>query len=275
MKLPLSNASTTVLLQLLRGLDELGCHSVLVGGLVPPLLFEALEPDPLDQPPRNRGTTDCDVAIDVAVTGFAKWSEAQGLLTQLGLKKDPKRTNQFRWVHGCGLLIDPMPVPAGIERGDLVARTFALTVVEGDTSLFYRGYELALQQPMVVIIELEDGSQHSLRIAGLASLLVMKLQAWIDSLYAREKDAQDVGWLLRHLPAETVVRQLVAARALRAELIAEAVERLRSHFADPDARGVCHYTRQAYRGIADDYTERHRNALTTAVNEILRLYAAT
>jgi hypothetical protein len=274
MKLPLSNARTVILLQLLRELDELGCPSVLVGGLVPPLLFEALEPDPRDEPPHNRGTTDCDVAIDVAVPGFDRWREIEELLGSLGFTRNPRK-NEFCWVHGCGLLIDPMPVPTGIERGDAEAVAFARTFVGGSTSLFYRGYELALQQPMVVTIELEDGSPHSLRIAGLASLLVMKLQAWIDSHHVRMKDAQDIGWLLRHLAPETVVLQLAAARALRPELMIEVVERLRAHFAEPDALGVCHYTRQAYSRILDEYTERHRNALAAAVKEILRVYSAS
>jgi predicted nucleotidyltransferase len=231
-----------------------------------------LEPDPLDEPPDHRGTADCDVAIDVAVPGHEKWQEAKALIESLAFEPN-RRKSQFSWIHKCGLLVDSMPVPAGIEHGHREAIAFVRSFVERDAHSFYRGYELALVQFEVVSIKMDDGSTHSLRIAGLASLLAMKLQARLDRPHQRQKDAQDIGWLLRYLRTETVVRQLAAARSHRPALVAEVIERLCADFADADAQGVCEYARQAYNGVHDDYTERHRNALSTAVREVVRVYS--
>jgi hypothetical protein len=275
MRLPLSNTSTVLLFKLLRGLEGLGGRPVIVGGLVPPLLFSVLEPEPLEEPPTNRGTTDCDVAIDVSIAGHEKWLEIKALIEELAFAPNLKKKSQFSWIHTCNLEIDAMPVPAGIERGEPRAIEFAKFLVERDTSSFYRGYELALMQYEVVSIEMDDGSTHPLRIAGLTSLLAMKLQARLDRPHQRQKDAQDIGWLLRYLQTETVVRQLIAARMLRPELVAEVIERLSTDFTDEDARGICDYSRQAYSGVLDGYTERHRRALTAAVKEVLRIYSVS
>ncbi|HRC56096.1 MAG TPA: hypothetical protein PKU97_09230 [Kofleriaceae bacterium] len=45
MRLPLAPAAQERLFQIIDALDALGCRCVLVGGLVPPLLLEALDPE--------------------------------------------------------------------------------------------------------------------------------------------------------------------------------------------------------------------------------------
>lgn len=271
MKLPLSAHSVLVLLDLLRRLDELGVRPVLVGGLVPPLLLEALDPDECADLPTPRHTGDCDVAIDVSVSEPNKWQTVEALLAELQLTRRSKQ-NQFRWEHACGLKLDLMPVPAGIERGDPAAIDFARTFIESDTSTFFRGYELALTQYQEIVVEREAGERQTLRIAGLAAMLAMKLQAWTDRPYERKKDAQDIGWMLRHLRTEIVVDQLLLARTSRAELVAEVIRRLEENFSNADEhRGISHYASQAH-GLDDRVTERHRNAVALAVTEVVASY---
>lgn len=260
-----------VLGKLLRRLDASGCSFVLVGGLVPPLLRDVLDPEPVDEPPDNRATADCDLALDVAVSAQTEWQRLQQFLLDEGFTRS-KTNSQFCWRHSCGLLLDPMPVAAGIERADPEALAFARTFVERDISSFFRGYELALQDPLRVEVTFDGNDVYSLRIAGLAALLAMKLQAWTDRRYERAKDAQDIGWLLRYLPPRVVVTQLRRAQSSWPALVAEVMDRLQQHFADEDAGGVSDYTRQAHRS-SDTFSDRHRKALVAAVKEVLILYS--
>lgn len=257
--------------KLLRRLDESGCAFVLVGGLVPPLLRDVLDPEPLDEPPENRATADCDLALDVAVSAAKEWQRLQQFLHDEGFTPFKERS-QFCWRHSCGLLLDPMPVAAGIERADPNAIEFASTFVERDLSSFFRGYELALQAPLRVDITFDGDDVYSLPIAGLAALLAMKLQAWTDRRYERPKDAQDIGWLLRYLPPPVVVSELRRAQLSWPELVAEVMERLTQHFADVDAKGVSDYVKQAHRS-ADTFSDRHRKALVVAVQQVIYLYS--
>lgn len=178
-RLELPAERNAILGKLLRKLDERGCPYVLVGGLVPTLLREVLDPEPLDEPSESRSTVDCDLALDVAVSAADEWQRMQGILRDEGFGRFEKES-QFCWSHPCGLMIDPMPVPAGIERGEPAAVSFARTFVERDTSKFFRGYELALQRPLIVEITFDGSDSYPLRIAGLPAMLAMKLQAWTD-----------------------------------------------------------------------------------------------
>lgn len=273
MQLPLDPASNTALFRLLRGLDAMEYAYVLVGGLVPPLLRSALEPDTLEDPMENRRTSDCDLAIDVAVSGFEKWARVQELLNEQGFTAFPKRS-QFAWRHACGLLLDPMPVAKGIEENLPEALKFARGLVGRDTGPFFRGYELALQRPVTLDVEADDENRYPLKVAGLASLLAMKLQAWCDRPDERKKDAQDIGWLLLHLSPQVVVRELRDVEGDWPELVAEVIQRLERHFADADARGVSHYVRQTHQ-LSGPYAERHERALAEKVRSLLDLFSNT
>lgn len=267
MKLHLPDARVRVLLALFRQLEKSGCHSVLVGGLVPPLLQKHFDPEEYEPATTPRSTADCDVAVDVAVSRFDRWREVEATLGSLGFEKNA-RENQFRWDHPCGLCIDSMPVPAGIERGDREALAFARTFVERDAGAFFRGYELALELFLEVSIELDDGSSHPLRIAGIAAMLSMKLQAWRESP-ERKKDAQDICWLLRYSKPESVARGLLEAKGRRPELMSEVIERLERHYSDADGDGV-HASQPRYR--TDEQSEPDRNAIARAVRQVLELY---
>ena len=269
MKLQLPDASVRVLLELLLRLEELGGRPVLVGGLVPPLLRPTMDPENLYSPPGSpRQTSDCDLAIDVAVASSDRWKDIERALVTLEFVKKPKK-NQFRWEHRCGLGIDPMPVAAGIEREDPHAIAFARPFVEGDTATFFRGYELAIELFVEVTIDLDDETSHPLRIAGIAAMLSMKLQAWTDRRYERRKDAQDIGWLLRYSAPEIVARHLLDARSRRPELVEEIIDRLDRFFSAEEHGGT---NDAVSRDLYEEIAERHRNAIAGAVQLLLKAY---
>jgi hypothetical protein len=266
MRLPVPEEQGLQIVGLFRALEHLGKRPVLVGGLVPPLLLSAMDPDAFqDFEPRR--TTDCDVAIDIAVDGSGDWEKVQESLAALGFSFRPEQ-NQFRWQHPSGLRIDPMPVPAGIERGDHAALALAARFVSRDTRAFYRGYELALARFVDVDLELGD-SVHRLRIAGLGALLAMKLQAWTDRRHERRKDAHDICWLLRQMSTAVAAAELLETRRLRPDLIDEVLQRLEESFSDPDAPGQRDYASE--RGcFLEDVIERHCQEAARAVGDLLR-----
>jgi hypothetical protein len=267
-KLPLLEPQSAQIVAVFEGLERLGKRPVLVGGLVPPLLLVALDPEGFhDFPPRS--TADCDLAIDVAVGAPDDWPAVEALLLSLGFSRRGKK-NQFCWGHPSGLMMDPMPVPTGIERGDPEAIAMVRHLVECDTQRFYRGYELALDS--FEQIELEVGPcVHALRIAGLVAMLAMKLQAWTDRRHQRKRDAQDIAWLLRQLDPQIVVRELRAARRVRADLVDEIVQRLWDEFSDPDHRGVLD-SMSGYGNYLGERGERHCREVASAIRNVLELY---
>jgi predicted nucleotidyltransferase len=266
----LSNERAVTLVHLFRELDAHGRRCVLVGGQVPPLLQKMMDPEEEYLATASRSTADCDVAMEIAICTSSEWDQSQALLVSLKFEKN-ERVNQFRWKHTSGLLIDLLPVPAGIERGDPAAVEFSRDLVPEGTSTFFRGFELALARFEVVEIEVDDGSCYSLRIAGLPAMLAMKLQAWSEKPYDRKRDAQDIGWLLRYVNPELAAQQLLAARDQWSELIEEVVQRLEKNFSDPEHRGIADYASQAH-GIDDSITARHRNAVVGAVTALLARY---
>ncbi len=266
MRLPLSPANTALLLTVLDELARLGGRPVLVGGLVPPLLVAALAPDDLaDLAPRS--TNDCDVAFlsDAGAASFEACCTAM-----LALRFTP--VHQFRWKHAGGLLVDAMPVPAGVERGDAPAVAFARPFLRDDPARFYRGYELALARPVTVRVEVDDGTTRPVPVAGVTSMLAMKLQAFLDRPSDRQRDAQDVVWLARHLDPDVIGADLVACHPTRAELVAEVVARLEQHFVDPWGRGITAYFEQAFRGRTSFDEEARREGGAAAIGSLLAAY---
>ena len=268
MRLPLPLAAQERLFQIIDALEALGSRCVLVGGLVPPLLLEALDPDGFAQASDPRTTRDCDLAVHIAMEGESEIDRTHAQLSELGMERRSTE-NQFRW-RDVGLHLDLVPVPAGIEAGDPRAVSLAREFVQRDTALFFRGYELALSDRVEVHLE---GASRALHIAGLVSLLAMKLQAWTDCRFERRRDARDVAWLLRYLSPGLAAEHLARGHALRPDLVVEVVTRLRASFSDADHDGVSDYIREAYANIAEEYCDRHRRAVVAAVAAVLEQVA--
>lgn len=265
MRLPLSRANTTLLLSVLDELAERGGRPVLVGGLVPPLLAAALAPDELsDLAPRT--TNDCDVAF-LTDAGAASYEACRAAMLAL---RSP--LHQFRWKHAGGLLVDAMPVPTGVERGDAPAVAFARAFLRDDPARFYRGYELALARPTTVMVELDDGTARPVAVAGVTAMLAMKLQAFLDRPFDRQRDAQDIVWLAHNLAPEAIGGDLVACRSARPELVAEVIARLEQHFVDPWSPGITAYFEQAFRGRTSFDEDARREGGAAAIGSLLAAY---
>lgn len=266
MKLPLSSENVRLVVAILDRLIALGGRPVLVGGLVPPLLVETFAPHS-ECELAARATSDCDVAF--ATDGDAERHQAcRAVMSEL--KFQP--IQQFRWKHAGGLLVDAMPVHAGIESADERAVAFARTFVHRDPATFFRGYELALARPVSIALELDDGTSRDLAVAGVTPMLAMKLQAFTDRPQQRRKDARDVVWLARNLAPALIADDLHTCRALRADLVEEIVERLVNDFGDLWARGITAYFEEVYRGRTSYDEEPRRASGANAIAQVVLAY---
>ena len=272
MRLPLDRARHVALFELLDDLERLGTRAVLVGGLVPPLLLERLDPEGFASAPGARSTADCDLVLHVPLHGgTAIYDEVQtGLRARWSADR---RVNQFRWNHHSGLRLDLIPVPVGIERGDPAAIALASRwSPDIDVEAFYRAQEFAIATALDVEVVDPAGLYCGLRIAGLVAMLAMKLQAWNDSYRQRRRDAHDVAWLLRYLGTTIAVAAMRDARAQRPDLVDNVGAQLRRDFADAWGEGVRHYVAEAFPDRyrrPDDEAEGDRNAAAMAIRQFL------
>lgn len=283
MKLPLDRARHAALFELLAALADHGTPAVLVGGLVPPLLLEHLDPVGFDGAGPIRRTTDCDIIVSVSVEhGLDQQRRVEQILTA-SFRPD-RRANQFRWNHPSGLRLDLIPVPTGVESGDPGARRLAAQLLgDVDAEAFYAGHELAVataiavtvegpddsDRPIAVTVEGPDDSDRPIAITALAPLLVMKLRAWEDSYRGRARDAYDIAWLLRYLEPNIAIEGIREARSRRPDLVDHVIHKLDAEFSDPDHAGVMAYAAEAFGRLTTDQTEPHRNAVAAAVLRIL------
>ena len=272
MRLPLDRARHVALFELLDDLDRLSTRAVLVGGLVPPLLLERLDPDGFADAPEARSTADCDLVLHVPLHGAtAIYDDVQAAL-RARWSADP-RVNQFRWNHHSGLRLDLIPVPVGIERADPAAIELASEWSPNiDVKAFYRAQEFAIATALDIEIVDSGGARRGLRIAGLVAMLAMKLQAWNDSYRQRRRDAHDVAWLLRYLPTAVAAAAMGEARARRPDLVEDVGTHLRRDFADEWGEGVRHYVAEAFPDRyrrADDEAEGDRRAAARAIRRFL------
>ena len=246
MRLPLDRARHAALFELLRELERLGTRAVLVGGLVPPLLLEHLDPEGA-RDVHARQTQDCDVVVQLPVDdGVRVYDE---VLSFLRIRWSPKpAVNQFRWNHADGLRVDLIPVPVGIEGGERAAVELATSLSPDiDVRAFYRAQEFAITTALDVALVDPIEVPHRLRIAGLLAMLAMKLEARKDLQRTYTKsDAHDVAWLLRYLDTAIAVAAVREAGGHRPDLVDFVCTELRRDFADERGAGIIRYVKEAF-----------------------------
>ncbi len=267
-RLPLVAGDVAHLMDVIERMAGLGSSTVLVGGLVPPLLLEALDPDGFDEAPSPRETTDCDLAIGLVIGARTTIDDIHQSLLDGDWQPDPQRS-QFAWRKG-GLKLDALPVPAGIEARDAAAVAAVARFETRAPEQFFRGYEFAMQAPVVIDVETPDGPR-PLRIAGLVAILAAKLQARLDRRFDRKRDAHDIGWLVRYMKTTLIVDALRRAASMRSDLVAFVQGQLERSFSDADADGCMDYAAEAH-GIVDEYNEPHREAVAMSIRVVLDAY---
>ncbi len=134
----------------------------------------------------ERATADVDLAIILAP------QDLDALLTPLGWIRDQRMLQ--RWHGPDGFKADVLPATAElIEAGKIQ--------LDGDAlEMSLVGFDLAFEHALAVPIQ---GSAETIQVASLASLVVLKMVAWLERSQERRKDLGDLAMILEHgLPAD-------------------------------------------------------------------------
>jgi predicted nucleotidyltransferase len=126
---------------------------------------------------RWRETGDVDFLISVAAT------EVEGALEELGFKRDAR--NPLRWHPRTGVPVDVLAVtPEVLARRKLVLDA-------GDREMNLTGLELAFAHSIDVAV-----GESTVKVAIPAIITLLKMIAWLDRPYERQKDLVDIARVL-------------------------------------------------------------------------------
>jgi predicted nucleotidyltransferase len=126
---------------------------------------------------RWRETGDVDFAIALATT------EVESTLTELGFRRDAR--NSLRWHPPIGVPLDVLP----ITPDALAARKLVLD--SGDREMNVTGFELAFANGVDFAV-----SESTVKVAIPPVVVLLKMIAWLDRPYEREKDLLDIARVL-------------------------------------------------------------------------------
>jgi hypothetical protein len=213
-------------------------------------------------------TTDGDLALNPET--LDEVPELDGLLLQAGFVQ--REGEVGRWVGSHDVVIDlmvPTPLGGGGKRAARLGAHGRTTARKCD------GLEASLVDnawTSVAALDPGDGRSVSVRVAGVAALIVAKVHKIVERIdqpnRLSDKDALDLLRLLRGSEPATIARTLVALSndALAGVSVREALSRLRDQFAAADAPGPVMAARAA-EPLEDPATI--SASLAALVNELL------
>ena len=238
-----------VVVDLERGLRELGVPFGIVGALVPELLLDA---------PPARMTTDADVMVVVQTL-----EEFEGLKDQLAQYGFERTRLAHRLRHASGGVLDLLPYSASIAPGERLQ-------LDQDTVLNMAGFRHVV--PHAVSIALEGGP--TVPVAPLPLYVLLKLVAFSDR--RAPKDLGSVLHCLEHyledderrygvefggagVPYEYTCAHLLGldAKPLLDHAISDSVQSVLARFDAPDAQLVGIAAAERGRAFVDDELRAH------------------
>ena len=164
----LAHAQIDALLDLWKGLPEV--RVVLVGAAALAAQMDM----------RWRCTNDLDVSV------VAEQSDLERRLRGLGW--EPRERVELRWTSNSGAVVDVIPV----ALSSLAARQLVFPRSGHVMSLV--GFDLALQH--VTRLQLEGN--FAIEMAIVPVIAILKMTAWLDRPWEREKDLHDIAHILTH-----------------------------------------------------------------------------
>jgi predicted nucleotidyltransferase len=126
--------------------------------------------------PLVRGTADVDLVI------VAEAEEIAVLLASLGWERDA--TQKQRWRDRGHNAVDVLPASASVIAAGKV------TLADDERVLSTVGFDLVLAHASDVAI---PGTDSNVEVASLATIVVLKMVAWLDRPDERQKDLEDLG----------------------------------------------------------------------------------
>lgn len=159
--------------QLQTACQRLGVDAVLIGAI-------ALR---IDMGDLSRHTEDVDVAIAIELDDFQRLAF---LLQEYRWQQDPRR--EHRWRTPTGARLDLIPAGAKLRQ----ARQLELPMSKVTMSL--AGFDHVFADAA----EFQLADDLRVKVVPLGALTLMKMIAYLDNPYERQKDLQDVALILAH-----------------------------------------------------------------------------
>ncbi len=129
--------------------------------------------------PLPRHTADVDLVVDVGV------EELWALLGRLGWKQH--RRIEHRWTGPGSFVTDVLPASSELIKAGKVR-------LEGDAKeMSLAGFDVLFEHAPELPI---PGYEQTVQVASLATLVILKVAAWLDRPYERTKDLNDLGCIL-------------------------------------------------------------------------------
>ena len=227
--------------------DELMSQAVIVGGLVPTLLY--LDAAPSAETGLHVGTLDLDLALDLVILDDERYEAISERLSRAKFSLDEKEDGRFRrqrWRSPNGILVDFLmpPVPPDNKGGRLQSLTQDLA------AFTMRGLDMALTNPVPVALGGLDlaGRRVTRRILVCAPHVFVVLKALAIAGRDKHKDAYDIYFVLKNDEQEPSALGGLAATLSNRDVVTEAVHLIDRDFRTVDGRGpqdVCRFLDRA------------------------------
>jgi hypothetical protein len=251
---------------------------VVIGGLVPALLLDAEDIDPLLRDDPHPGTNDVDlcVQIDLPEEDADLYRRLEHALDREGYERRPRKDGRGESVWGWGRKVGEVnvvleflaPADGVVTRvGERAPGRIALGAPtrEGDRigALRMRGAGLALRDavPKQIVIDLvappgeAEGGVARVTVWTANVLPFIALKSFAVQGREKDKDCFDLVWLMNHWRGGPAAAAAAARQSPVADdpEVAAALDLLAFNFADPEREGCARYARfslgkQAVRG---------------------------
>lgn len=250
---------------------------VVIGGLVPYLLFKSEALEPLSHGPPHPGTNDVDLCIqlNVAEGDEGLYQRLQAVLDRFGFSKseviDEGEQRLWRWGRNIGtvtVLVEFLTQADADDSGAVAGQSGRLVANErirdGDEigALRIRGAHLAFLTPIQCTVEVQllDGlgiAEVEVRVANLLAFVVLKSFAVRGRI--KGKDPFDLVWVLTNWPGGPAAAARHAHSLPGADLpdVSEAIDVLEREFRTPAHNGCVRYARFTTSALADADEDEH------------------
>ncbi len=223
--------------------DAMTSDAVIVGGLVPTLLYQDVEPAP--ELGAHVGTADVDLAMDLVILDKERYEDVASALKHNGFSPDTndrgKLTRQ-RWRAQNGAQVDFLmpPVPPDTYGGKQQSLT-------GELAAFtMRGLDLALKHRVSITMGGQDleGRNVERDLPVCPPDIFVALKALAIAGRAKPKDAYDIHFVLLHEPVGPLALGQRLQKYRPHDAVEAAIKALRRDYKEVDGRGprdVCSF----------------------------------
>jgi hypothetical protein len=223
--------------------DSITSDAVIVGGLVPTLLYRNVVPAP--ETGAHVGTADVDLALDLVILNRDRYEDVTASLEANGFSPDTNEQGNVtrqRWRAANGARVDFLmpPVPPDTLGGKQQSLTSALA------AFTMRGLDLALRHRVVITMTGKDLDGRSVErdLPVCSPEVFVALKGLAIAGRAKPKDAYDIHYVLLHDPHGPRALGEALQKHRPHDAVDVAIKALRRDYKEVDGRGpsdVCSF----------------------------------